>query len=353
MGARVIKVEPLTGDPYRRSGLEYCPLGAGKESIGVDLKTPEGRAIVHRLVKGADGLVHSFRPGVPQRLGLDYETLSAINPRLVYLYGGSYGSKGPQSHRPAMHSTPHALTGGGILQAGVGNPPVDDSYPDPVAGLAAASGLLMGLWSRERTGRGQYLETTMIASSGFVHSDRLTFHDGRADDFAVDGGQHGYEATYRLYECADGWLFVAAVQQPEWEALCTAVGQQGLMTAPRFATVGARRVGSDELTKLLGEVFAAESADVWQARLLAAGVPAVRADTDSFPDFLLANGLLVAEEHPSFGPYWRMPAKVGFERRTNTLKPASSLGEFTEPILRELGYESADIAKMTAAGIVC
>ena len=206
LGARVIKVEPLAGDPYRRVGLEAVHIVAGKESIAVDLKSPRGREILHRLIGRADALVHNFRPGVAERLGMDYATARDLRPDLVYLYAGSYGSVGPESHRAAFHSTPNALSGGGILQAGVGNPPVDDSYPDPCAGIAVGAALAMGLLARQRYGTGQYLETTMLTSSGYVHSNDLVGYPGRPERLIPDQHQQGLHALYRLYRCSDGWI---------------------------------------------------------------------------------------------------------------------------------------------------
>ena len=204
LGARVIKVEPLEGDPYRRTGLGFVKMVHGKESIALDLKTEAGVKILHQLARRSDCLLHSFRPGVPERLKMDYATLSEINPRLVYLYAGSYGSKGPQSHRAAFHSTPHALAGGGFLQAGAGNPPADDSYPDPGSGMGAATALLLGLLARERTGRGQSMETTMLCTTGYVHSGDLVLYPDRPPRRLPDKGQHGPEALYRLYPCHEG-----------------------------------------------------------------------------------------------------------------------------------------------------
>jgi crotonobetainyl-CoA:carnitine CoA-transferase CaiB-like acyl-CoA transferase len=136
----------------------------------------------------------NFRPGVPEKLGVGYDQVKAINPRLCYLYGASYGSKGPESKRAAFHSTPHALSGGGILQAGEGNPPGDDSYPDPCAGLAAGTALALSLLGRDVTGTGQYLETTMLTSTAWVHSNRLVRYEGCTDLPTLDRHQHGLAA---------------------------------------------------------------------------------------------------------------------------------------------------------------
>ncbi len=153
MGARVVKVEPPGGEPARRLGLQAAKLFHGKESVVLDLKRPKGMAVLLELVERADVFLHSFRPGVAERLGIDAAMLLGPSiPRLVYVYAASYGSKGPQSGRAAFHSTPNALVGSGILQAGTGNPPVDDSYPDPGSALGVATAVLLGLHRRERDG---------------------------------------------------------------------------------------------------------------------------------------------------------------------------------------------------------
>src|SRR5439155_5087298 len=136
LGARVIKVEPPTGDPMRRNSASvYTKSTPGKESIVLDLKTPVGLQVLHKLIAKADIYLHNFRPGVPERLKIDYPTLRAINPRLIYMYGSLYGSNGPDRRRPGFHSTPNALAGGGYLESGRGNPPRDRTYPDPIGAL--------------------------------------------------------------------------------------------------------------------------------------------------------------------------------------------------------------------------
>jgi crotonobetainyl-CoA:carnitine CoA-transferase CaiB-like acyl-CoA transferase len=352
LGARVIKVEPFAGDPYRRVGLESVHIVAGKESIALDLKSRKGQEVLHALVARADAVVHNFRPGVPERLAMDDPTLRAIKPDLVYLYAGSYGSAGPQSHRAAFHSTPNALTGGGILQAGKGNPPVDDSYPDPCAGLAVGAALVMGLLARERHGVGQYLETTMLASNGYVHSNDLVLYAGVAERLVPDHAQHGLHACYRLYECADGWLFLAAVRDDEWACLARALDKHEWLEDPRFADADARLRNDDDLARECAAILASASAADWERRLTAAGVPSAAAPAGTFEEFLADEGLLRPEEHASFGSYWRLPAKVRFSESGNRLARASAVGEHTRAILEELGYTTAERAALEANHVV-
>ena len=352
LGARVIKVEPLEGDPYRRTGLGFVKMVHGKESIALDLKTEAGVKILHELARRSDCLLHSFRPGVPERLKMDYATLSEINPRLVYLYAGSYGSKGPQSHRAAFHSTPHALAGGGFLQAGAGNPPADDSYPDPGSGLGAATALLLGLLARERTGRGQSMETTMLCTTGYVHSGDLVLYPDRPPRRLPDKGQHGPEALYRLFPCQEGWIFLAARREAEWQRLARTLDRSGWLDDPRFATRADRLRHDDKLVEQLGALFRTRPADDWVRDLRAADLPVARADSDGIDDFLLQNDLLTPAEHPDFGKYWRPHLTVDFPSMPGRLAPPTGIGEYTRPLLAELGYNSAEIESLFAERIV-
>jgi crotonobetainyl-CoA:carnitine CoA-transferase CaiB-like acyl-CoA transferase len=352
MGARVIKVEPLDGDPARRTGLQNAKFLVGKESIALDLKTDAGREVLARLIGRADALLHSFRRGVPERLGYGVDAALAINPRLVYVYGASYGSRGPWSTRPAFHSTPNALSGGGFAQAGWGNPPVDDSYPDPGSGIATATALLLGLLARERTGRGQYVETSMISSAGYIHGDDLVLYDGRPPPRRSDRGQHGLHALYRLYPCRDDWLFVAAWRDDEWAALAGALDHPEWLRDERFATATGRAAHDDELTALVGEALAVRTAAEWEDALTAADVAAARASAVPLEEWFEREGLLLAEDHPVFGPFWRAPAKVHLSEHPPRMAPVCGLGEHSRNVLAEFGYTDDTIAHLIAAGVV-
>jgi crotonobetainyl-CoA:carnitine CoA-transferase CaiB-like acyl-CoA transferase/ferredoxin len=352
LGARVIKLEPLEGDPFRRTTVEFAQISHGKESVAIDLKHPQARAVLERLVRKSDILLHSFRPGAPERLGLDYKTVQALNPKIVYLYGGSYGSKGPQSQRPAFHSTPNALSGAGNIQAGEGNPPVDDSYPDPCAALGVAVAIAIGLYARERSGTGLSMETTMLTSTGYVQSDMVVQYQGRPEPFVPDHGQHGFHALYRLYPCASGWIFIAALQDKEWRALAQAVGHPDWVDDPRHASA-AQRFADTGLTALLGDIFAKGSAGEWQERLLAAGVPVTRADQYTFEEFLVENVPHLPMTHPDFGDYWRRGPVIRFDTcESAPPSVAPSLGEHTVPVLAELGYAKAEYDGLIRSGVV-
>ena len=351
LGARVIKVETTEGDPWRRSGLECAHVLHGKESIVLDLKSAHGKEILQQLIAKVDVLMTSFRPQVHQKLGFDYETARKINPGIVYLYGGSYGSKGPWSHRAAFHTTPMALGGAGILQAGAGNPPVDDSTPDPIAGLAVSSAIAMGLLARDQTGKGQYMETTMICSNGYAQSENLVLYKGAPEWGVLDHEQKGRSALRKLYRCSSGWLMLCIMQQDEWQALTAGLQHPEWAADQRFATDEARAEYDAELVQLLSNVLATQSADQWVNVLRALDVPAARGDACTLEEFLLANYEMTPMTHPEYGDYWRLPARIDFLGIPSRVRPACSVGEHTEALLKELGYSPSAIAELINKGV--
>jgi crotonobetainyl-CoA:carnitine CoA-transferase CaiB-like acyl-CoA transferase len=351
-GARVIKVEPLAGDSFRRVGLESAHLMHGKESIALDLKSPAGREILHRLVARADAVLNNYRFGVSERLGADYESLREVKPDLIYLFASSYGSKGPQARRPAFHSTPHALAGGAVLQAGVGNPPVDDSYPDPCAAIAVAAALAMGLLAKARYGIGQYIETSMLCSSGYVHSNELVEYDGRPPRSSVDHDQRGFNALYRLYPCAQGWLFLAVLDDEHWTALVRALADTEWTRGSEFATCAERTRHDAELTAALDKTLAGRTAHEWERLFLAHGVPAVVADRAQFEKYVLTHGLVEPATHALYGDYFRVRPRVRFSAAPNPRAPACLLGEHTEALLKEFGYSEDETIALVRNGVV-
>ncbi|MEE9198579.1 MAG: CoA transferase, partial [Dehalococcoidia bacterium] len=224
LGARVIKVEPPEGEPMSGSlGDLFLRIHRGKERICLDLKTPEGREILYQLVAEADIFVHNFRPGVPERLGLDYETLRGVNRRLVYLYASAFGSNGPDARRPAFDPVVSAMAGAETLQAGEGNPPQDRRVSDHSAYLVVAVAMLLGLQARARSGEGQCMETTMLCSAAYLFSDDFLRYEGKPPRPTPDNGQYGLGPLYRLYRTQEGWVFLAVLTDEEWSAFCQAV----------------------------------------------------------------------------------------------------------------------------------
>jgi crotonobetainyl-CoA:carnitine CoA-transferase CaiB-like acyl-CoA transferase len=368
LGARVIKVEQLAGDPFRAmpNNENHIRAMQGKESIAVDLKSPEGGEILHRLVARADILMHNYRPGVPERLGMDYETLRQVKPDLVYLYAASYGSTGPHSRRAAFNPTMGALSGNSVFQSGEGNNPIGDQSPDPISGSGVATAMLLGLAARLHTGQGQYLETTMMNSVVYCNSDDAFGYEGKPARHVPDRLQLGLEATYRLYQAdGGGWVFLAARTDAEFFRCCALAGASDIAADPRYASMRLRYENRAALGDALAAVFSRDTAPNWEAVLTAGGVGCVQADRSGHRRFLHEDphaqqtGFMVPTAHPMFaslspeGKYWRHSPVVEFA--DTPCAPGGAYvaaGQHTESVLAELGFSADDIDRLAEADIV-
>jgi crotonobetainyl-CoA:carnitine CoA-transferase CaiB-like acyl-CoA transferase len=367
LGARVIKVEPLYGDPYRAMFTNENMIRAfqGKENLALNLKSLEGQVIFHALVKKADILMHNYRPGVPERIGLDYETLRAINPDLVYVYAGSYGSVGPDSLRAAFNPTMGALCGNSVFQSGEGNIPKGDQSPDPIAGSGVATGMMLGLAARVLTGKAQAVETSMMNSIAYCNADDAFDYAGKPPRRAPGREQLGLEAMYRLYETADGWVFLTAQFDAGFQRLCKAIERVELLEDARYKNWPDRIRHSAALSTALEPVFKSRDTQAWVSLLTAADVGCVRADGPSHVRFLhesehsKATGFMTETSSPAFaqlapgGRYWRHAPLVKFSATACVPGlPYLGLGSHTMAVLLELGYSEAEIAKLVEAKIV-
>ncbi|MGO8863569.1 MAG: CaiB/BaiF CoA transferase family protein [Acidimicrobiales bacterium] len=367
LGARVIKVEPPAGDPFRRMPANENMVRSmqGKESIAVDLKATAGREILHQLMAKADVLFHNFRPGAPERLGVDYASVREIKPDIVYLHAASYGSAGPYSKRAAFNPTIGAFAGNSVFQSGEGNIPIGDQSPDPISGSGVATAIMLGLAALWRTGLGQYIETTMMNSVVYCNSDDAMAYDGKAPRRYPDELQLGLEATYRLYETSNGWVFLAAPFDVEFNRLCRAVDLQELERDQRFCNWTRRYEHRHALAEILERLFASRSADEWEADLTAADVACVRADRMGHRRFLhedphtRAIDFMVPTQHPSAGAlarggrYWRHGPVCDFSvTPCEAGKPFADVGEMTLGILLELGYSHDEVQRLAAEGVI-
>jgi crotonobetainyl-CoA:carnitine CoA-transferase CaiB-like acyl-CoA transferase len=378
LGARVIKVEPLEGDPIRSHQLASYKTVQGKEVVTLDLKAPEGREIVHRLVAEADVLAHNYRPGAPERLGIDYATLRAINPRLVYLYAASYGSTGPMSARPAFHVTCGAVCGGALAQAGQGNPPPPDvelnadqlarwsqyltrsneANPDYNAGLAAAAAITMALFARERTGVGQELETRMMLSNAYTLSEHFIDYEGRPARVFPDHDLFGLGALHRLYRASEGWVLVVAPDDRQFARFAEAIGRPALAGDARFADGAARAAHDAELAGELEAVLATRPAAAWERDLTARGVACVEVNVGGHASYIFdapwaeSLGFVEMTAATGFGPYRRYGRAVRAAWDPGLSGAADRLGAHTRQVLAGVGYDDDAVDKLLAMGVV-
>jgi crotonobetainyl-CoA:carnitine CoA-transferase CaiB-like acyl-CoA transferase len=378
LGARVIKVEQIGGDPWRWMGngsLGALKTNAGKESICLDLKSDEGQRIIGRLIEETDVILHNFRPGVPERLGMGYAQASALRPDIVYVSMNGYGPDGPGAHRPATHPIPGAGLGGALWQAGEGMPPhatnleelregarrlfrSNEVNPDPNVAAVVATAALLGLAARQRLGVGQQIFIDMMGANAWANADDYFWYEGREPRPTVDGELHGTGPLYRLYECREGWVFLGLVLEEEWRRFCSLAGCEDLAVAPRFSTRQARLEHADALVEALGALFACDTADAWERRLATEGLGCVRADGPVPGAFFLddpqveANHFTALVEHPTHGTFLRHGPLIRRRDAQERLRVAPMAGQHVDAILGEIGMNAAEIARLRETGVV-
>ncbi len=341
-------------------GASKC--NAGKECISLDLKSAEGQAIAQSLAKKADIWIHNYRMGVPERLGIGYEQLSAANPNLVYVSANGYGPNGPGAKRPSTHPIPGAALGGVVWQLG-GLPPEDripdnaelretarkllranEVNPDPNMSMVVATTALLGFAARRAHGRGQKIFVDMFGANAYANWDDFLSYEGKPQRPTVDPDGFGLGPLHRLYRCADGWVFLMIANDDEWRRLCDELRLEVERDAADLASV-------------LGEVFAAGDADDFEARLAPKGVGCVRADGLQPPAFLLEDEHCGVEElrvpavHPDWGDYVRNGPMVRFSKG-DEYPGTGAMGGATIALLEELGYSTAEIDALIAEGTV-
>ena len=369
LGARVIKVESPAGDLARKlgadpgyaeagMGISFLAVNAGKQSIALDLKHPDGREVFLRLVARADALVENFRPGVMARLGLDHAALARVNARLVYCAISGFGQTGPFAHRPAYDQIIQGLSGAMSITGDIRSAPLRIGYPvcDTIGGLTAAFAVCAELLRARTTGQGSFVDVSMLdatlATMGWVVSNYLN-----ADVVPVPMGNDNFTAAPSgTFRTGTGLLNIAANEQRQFFALCGAIGAPELATDLRFAGREARKRHRAELTAALEAKLAARPAEEWEELLVAAGVPAGRVLT--VPE-ILSHGH--STEGETIASYLDVPgaarpvqvARPGFRvdgERPAAAAPPPTLSEHRDGLLTELGYGPEARAALVAGG---
>jgi crotonobetainyl-CoA:carnitine CoA-transferase CaiB-like acyl-CoA transferase len=381
LGARVIKIEDGNGDPHRMSfgpDVASNKTTAGKESLSVDLRTPEGRAIARTVVAGADVFVTGFRSGVADKLGLGYDELRALNPRLLYVHAAGYGSDGPYASRALYAQAAQAVAGSFGRQVGYWADParnVDMSVMelqavviprlaqvvdgDSNAALGVLAALALGIYHQQRTGEGQRLTTSMIGGNAWAYADDFCSYDGKPPVPLCDDEYYGTSALDRVYRAAEGtWVCVAVRSDAEFERLVGTIGLPELATDERFAGAEDRAANDDALIAALGARFSEKPAAEWEASLCGVRVGCVAVNMQGQPAFtsfdpvLRETGLTVSFEHPLFGEMMRAAPPVAFSETPGRVAPPCLRGQHNRVLLAELGYGDDEIAELEAAGAV-
>src|SRR5712671_1739027 len=351
MGASVVQIsarEDVEGD-FPRRGFDSQNLHRNKRSLTLDLKSPRGIEIIHKLVKTADVVVENFRPDVKTRLGIDYETLSRINPRLVYGSISGFGQDGPYRDRPGYDQIAQGMGGLMSITGLPGQGPVRVGIPvaDLTAGIFLAQGILVALLERERSGKGQWVHTSLLQAM-------VTMLDFQAARWLIGheippqaGNDHPTAIPTGVFKTADGHLNIAASGQTMYRRLCTAIGAPELIDDLRFKTLADRSKNRQQLNAELDKVLVKKPSAEWIEALNRAGVPSgpILNVKEVFENEQIRHlGMAQAVSHPERGEMRVQGLPATLSRTPGSIRRAAPThGEHTDEILRELGYTTEEI----------
>ncbi|OAM88100.1 CoA transferase [Termitidicoccus mucosus] len=367
LGADVIKVERAgTGDLYRSmtffnewiAGREspcFLAWNRNKRSIALDLKRSEGRAVVERMAAQCDVVVENFRPGVMARLGFGYEDCARLNPRIIYCSATGWGRDGPYAERPGQDLLVQGLTGAAFTsgRADAGAVPLGTALCDQLGALHIVQGVLAALYHRERTGRGQEVQVSLLASAlAFQAQDFFTIHNlHRSFERPRSGiGHPGNGAPFGIYRTADGWLSIA---MNPWDRIVTALGDPSLA---RYDDPQARFDRRDEVFEAIQKILLARTTDEWLEIMLGLDLWVARAQTQDAvhrdPQVMHEN-LFTSVAHPVAGEIKMTNVPVRLSATPGSIRrPPPLLGEHGRELLAGFGYDEAEIDGLIAGGVV-
>jgi crotonobetainyl-CoA:carnitine CoA-transferase CaiB-like acyl-CoA transferase len=365
MGARVIKIEqPGKGDDTRAWGppfLEgesayFLSINRNKESVTLDFKDPEGRAILDRLFAASDVVVENFRPGTLTKIGLDYASLAPHHPRLVYASISGFGQTGPRRKEPGYDAVMQGEGGLMSITGAADGPPfrLGVAIADIVSGMFAAYGVSTALFARERTGRGQMVDLAMLDSvvALLTYQAGNYFASGRVPTRL--GNRHPSIVPYETFAASDGDFVLAVGNDEQWRRFC---GVAGLELDERFATNRQRVTGYDAFRPMVADKLRTQTRSHWIEKLTAAGVPcgSVRNLQEVFDDPQLAARAMIAEiEHATIGPLRTLGVPVKLSDTPGAVRtPPPTLGQHTDAVLqRDLGIEPETISRLRTARVI-
>lgn len=368
LGAEVIKVEPPESGEQTRKALGFTMKGEdtaaflainrNKKSLTLNLKEEEGQRIFHRLVEEADVVVENYRPGVTERLGIDYPTLKEINPRLIYASVSGFGQTGPYAERGGYDLIAQGMSGLMSVTGNADGTPVKCGVPvsDLSAGLFCTVGILSALEALRETGRGQHVDTSLFEGAlalSVWETAELWAMQRIPQPF---GSAHRLAAPYQALKTSDGYITVAANNQKLWERMCSALGREELLEDKRFATNMDRMDHLEELTEELERTLLTATTGEWVESLLAQGVPAgpIYNYKEVFEDpHTEARQMMVEMEHPVEGSVKGLGIPVKFSETPGGIRrPAPLVGEHSGEVLASVGYSEHDVQDLRERKII-
>ena len=365
MGADVVKVEkPNGGDDTRRYGppfiegesAAFLTLNRNKRSIVLDLKSEQGLGVVRRMLADADVMLHNFRPGVVERMGLGYADVSALNPAIVYCAVSGFGATGPYSQRAGFDLVAQGMSGLMSINGFPDAPPAKVGVPmaDLNTGMFCAYGILTAYINRLATGKGQHVDASLLESGMAYTLYESATYFATGEVAGPLGSAHRMIAPYQAFATQDGYINIGAANQNNWERMCRAVGRDDLLGDARFVSNPERMVNIQSLTPIMEETFRTQTTAHWVEVLERAGVPCgpiynieqVYADPH-----VQSRDMAVELQHPKAGGIRNIGVSVKLSDTPGSVRtPAPLLGQHTDDVLTEFGYSDADIAALRQSG---
>ena len=366
LGAEIIKVEPLgKGDPTRGiapyvngQSHYHLSLNRNKRSIALDLRSEDGRDIVRRLVASADVLIENFRPGVLATLGLDPAELRLQQPSLVICSISGFGQTGPFRDNPSFDLVTQALSGAMSVTGEPGRPPVRMGLPlgDQIGGLYGSIATVAALYERTVTGEGAHIDLALFDSLVSLLGYVAGRYFATGEVLGPVGSGHHSSVPYRAYAASDGYLVVACMTDTFWPRICEAIGRPEMAEDPRFSSFDQRTAAREEIDTAVGEAMATRTLAEWSEILEVADIPfgpiLKIPEVVAHPQ-IQHRGMVREFTHPGYGAFQTLGDPIRFVgREPDPIDPPPLLGEHTDAILRDLGFDDAAIAMLRSKGVV-
>lgn len=360
LGADVVKVEPLEGDETRQWGppwigelsAYFMSINRNKRSIVLDLKNELSREVVNKLARWADVVVENFRPGVASKLGIDYETLRNVNPRIIYCSISGFGQDGPYRDKPGYDIIALALSGLMDITGEPGRPPIKFGVPiaDLTTATHAALAIVSALYYRENSGRGQYIDISMLDVQVSLLTHQAYNYFASKEEPKKLGSAHPNIAPYQAFKTKDGYLIVGVGNDRLWEKFCKVLGRPDLINDHRFKSNPERVRNREELAELLTSILVKENTDHWVKKLEEHGIPCspvLRMSEALNNEHVIHRKMVISLTHPISGSLNMLGIPFKFSLNDCKIRRfPPKLGEHTEEVLKELGFDDESISEL-------